>query len=194
MIERLSEAIAGPLGVSRALHPDIKAELLSLPDSRELPCVRGRTVVPGSFDGTVVVGYPNHLGVFDDAQGERTIALTGRWSALRPVPEGVTVIALEDAVPGDVAARSLADVRRLAKRLRQLKGVQVAIRPKSPVIVVLLPFSASADDLGTPGVTALNGDFPEYPGGIRIEIPVDAAGFDLTRYAAGLERAIMEEA
>jgi hypothetical protein len=180
--------------VSRALHPDLKAQLLELQDSAELPCVRGRTVVPESFDGTVVVGHPNYVGVFDDARGERMIAFTGRWSALRPVPDGIMVIALEDATPRDVAARALADVRRLAKRLRQRKGVHVAIRPQSPVIVMLLPFSVGADDLAASGVTALNGDFPEYPGGVRIEIPFDAPWFDLNRYAAGLERIFMEEA
>ena len=180
--------------MSRALHPEIKGHLLGLPNSTELPCVRGRTVVPKSFDDTIVVGHPNYLGVFDDARGERTIAVTGRWSALRPVPDGITVVAMEDAASTDVATQALADVRRLAKRLRQRKGVQVAIRPRSPVIVMLLPFSVEENDLGMPGVTSLNGDFPEYPGGVRIEIPLDAAGFDLTRYAAGLEQVIMEEA
>jgi hypothetical protein len=62
------------------------------------------------------------------------------------------------------------------------------------VIVVLLPFSPGTYLQALLGVTALHGDFPEYPGGVRIELPVDAVGFDLTRYAANLERLIKEEA
>lgn len=180
--------------MSRALQPDVKEQLLGLPDSRELPCIRGRTVVPDACHDTLVVGYPNHLGVFDDTRASRTIALTGRWSALQAAPTGATIIALEEASPGHVAASALADLRRLAKRLRQLKGVQVAIRPRSPVLIVLLPFSIAADDFASPGVTTLEGHFPEYPGGVRIEPPFDAAGFDVSRYAAGLEQVIMEEA
>ncbi len=120
--------------------------------------------------------------------------LTGAWTQLRPVPEGVSVVAVEGAVPGTVAQETLAEVRRLAKRLRQLRGVQVAIRPQSPVIVVLLPFSPGTYLQALPGVTALDRDFPEYPGGVRIELSVDAVGYDLNRYAANLERLIMEEA
>ncbi|MFV9672943.1 MAG: hypothetical protein ACNYZH_06915, partial [Acidimicrobiia bacterium] len=177
-----------------ALQPDVKVPLLGLPGSRELPCIRGRTVVPDSCDDTLVVGHPNHLGVFDDARATRTIVLTARWSALQPAPTGATVIPLEDPIPQHVAASALADVRRLAKHLRQLEGVQVAIRPRSPVLIVLLPSSSGIDDFAYPGVTTLKRNFPEYPGGVRIEPPFDAAGFDVNRYAAGLERVIMEEA
>lgn len=120
--------------------------------------------------------------------------LTGAWTQLRPVPEGVTVVAVEGAVPATVAQETLAEVRRLAKRLRQLRRVQVAIRLQSPVMVALLPFSPGTHLQALPGVTTLDRDFPEYPGGIRIEPPVDATGFDLTRYATDLERLIMEEA
>ena len=176
------------------MQPTLKERLLSLPDSRGLPCVRGRTVVPESRADTVIVGYPNHLGVFDDARGDCTIVLTGRWSGLRPAPEDATVVALEETAPATVAAEALFDVRHLAKRLRQLRGVQLPIRPQSPIIVALLTFSSRSDARALPGLTTLEGDFPEYPGGIRIELPIDATGFDLTRYAASLERMIMEEA
>jgi hypothetical protein len=194
IVERIVEAAAGGLAVSRALDPRLKRQLLARVGTSELPCVRGRTVVPDTCCDTVVVGYPNYLGVFDRVGGGRTIMLTGAWTQLRPVPEGVTVVAVEGAVPGTVAQETLAEVRRLAKRLRQLRGVQVAIRPQSPVIVVLLPFSPGTYLQALLGVTALHGDFPEYPGGVRIELPVDAVGFDLTRYAANLERLIKEEA
>lgn len=167
---------------------------MSLPGSVELPCVRGRTVTPAFLDAALVAGYPNYLGVFDDARGERTILLTGRWSALRAVPDGVTKIAIEDPAPESVAATALAGARYLVKRLRQMKGVQVAIRPQCPVVVALLPFSFKPGDLELPGVTPMESDFPESPGGVRIEVPYDDAGFDVTRYAAELERIIVEEA
>lgn len=194
IVDRITDAISGPVAVSRALHPEIRKQLLNLPGSSELPCVRGRTVIPDPLDITLVAGFPNYLGVFDDARGDRTILLTGRWSALRSVPEGVTEIALEDPAPGDVTARALADARYLVKRLRQVKGVQLAIRPQSPVVVALLPFSFGRGDVEVPGVTPLEGDFAEFPGGARIEIPFDDTGFDVTRYAAELEQVISEEA
>ena len=100
----------------------------------------------------------------------------------------------EETAAATVAAEALFDVRHLAKRLRQLRGVQLPIRPQSPIIVALLTFSSRSDARALPGLTTLEGDFPEYPGGIRIELPIDATGFDLTRYAASLERMIMEEA
>ncbi len=150
--------------------------------------------MPDNCTDTVVVGYPNYLGVFDHAGEGRTIVLTGAWSELRPVPEGVAVIAVDETVPASVAAETLGEMRRLAKRLRQLRGVQLAIRPQSPVIVVLLPFSPGPHSLALPGVTALADDFPEYPGGVRIEPPVNTPGAGITRYAASLERLITEEA
>ena len=186
--------ISGPIGFSRALPPDIKTELLDRPGSRELPCLRGRTVVPASWRDTLVVGYPNYFGIFDEARADRTIVLTGRWSGLRPAPDATEVLAIEAASPGSIAARALADIRKLAKHLRQLKGVQLANRPHSPVIVVLLPFSPRSDTRLLRGVTPLEGDFPEYPGGIRVELPLDVTGPDVSRYAASLERLITEEA
>lgn len=194
IVERIVEAATGGLAVSRALDPKLRGQLLARLGSWELPCVRGRTVVSDACDDTVVVGYPNYLGVFDRGGGSRTIMLTGAWSQLRPVPDGVTVVTIEEAVPGAIATNALGDVRRLAKGLRQVRGVQLAIRPQSPVIVALLPFSPGTRLLALPGVTALEGDFPEYPGGVRIEPSSDASSSVLTRYAADLERLIMEEA
>lgn len=180
--------------MSRALDPDVKAQLLDVPGSRELPCIRGRTVVPESCAETLVVGYPNHLGIFDDVEGERAVALTSRWSSLRPVPDAFTAIPLEPQEDRGIAERALDDARQLGKRLRQLKGAQVALRPQSPVIILLLSFSIEANDLTLPGVSGLGDDFPEYAGGIRVEMSIGSAGYGVTRYAAELERIIMEEA
>lgn len=194
IVARIFEAGGRGLAVSRALDPDLRRQLLARTGTRELPCVRGRTVVPDTWKDTVVVGYPNYLGVFDGGGDGRLIVLTGAWSGLRPTPDDAMVIAIEEAAPKNVAARALGDVRRLAKRLRQLRGVQVAIRPQSPLIVALLPFSPGPGLLALPGVTALEGDFPEYPGGVRIEPPPDETDSGLSRYAGDLERLITEEA
>ncbi len=104
------------------------------------------------------------------------------------------VVALEDAVPEEFAAKALVDARKLVKDLRQLKGVHPAMRPQSPIVVVLLPFSPRMDARLLPGMMPLEYDLPEYPGGIRIEMPLDATGLDVTRYAASLELLIAEEA
>ena len=195
MIDVILETTTGDLAVSRALTPNLKSLLLRRPGARELPCIRGRTIVPEIVPDTLVVGYPNHLGVFDRAVGARTIVLTGVWSALRLLPNDTTTV----VVVGEPATTKTADValdgtRWLVKRLRQLRGVQLAIKPQSPIIVVLLPVTPGSQALAVAGVTALGDHFPEYAGGIRIEPPFDEVGFDLSRYAADLERFILEEA
>lgn len=180
--------------MSRALTPSLKESLLRRPGTRELPCIRGRTVVPEAVPDTLVAGYPNHLGVFDRAKGVRTILVTGVWSELRSLPNDVTVVAVEEPATRELSEVALDGTRWLAKRLRQIRGVQLAIKPQSPIIVALLPITPGAPVLTVAGVTALGDDFPEYAGGIRIEPPFNAGAFDLSRYAADLERSIVEEA
>lgn len=193
MIDVILEAATGDLAVSRALTPSLKSLLLRRPGARELPCIRGHTIVPEIVPDTLVVGYPNHLGVFDRAVGAQTILLTGVWSALRPLPNDTTTVVVEEPATSKTADVALDGTRWLAKRLRQLRGVQLAIKPQSPIIVVLLPVTPGSQALAVAGVTALGDDFPEYAGGIRIEPPFDEVGFDLSRYAADLERFILEE-
>ena len=180
--------------MSRALAPGLKESLLRRPGARELPCIRGRTVVPDAVPDTLVAGYPNHLGVFDPAKGLRTILVTGVWSGLRSLPDDTTAVAIEEPATRELSEVALDGTRWLAKRLRQIRGVQLAIKPQSPIIVALLPSTPAASVLAVAGVTALGADFPEYAGGIRIEPPFNAGGFDLSRYAADLERSIVEEA
>ncbi len=194
IVEGIIAASSGGMAISRALDPKLRCRLLEQAGARELPCVRGRTVVPDACNGTVIVGYPNYLGVFDRIGSNRTIAIVNAWSSLRPVPADATVMAIEETVPRATAEEALRQTRRLSKRLRQLRGVEVAIRSQGPVIVVLLPFFPGDRVLALPGVTALGSDFPEYPGGVRIEPPLDAVRSGLTRYAANLERVITEEA
>ena len=132
--------------------------------------------------------------MFDPAKGVRTILVTGVWSELRSLPNDATAVAAEESATREQSEVALEGTRWLVKRLRQIRGVQLAIKPQSPIIVALLPTTPGAHVLAVAGVTALGDDFPEYAGGIRIEPPFNAGGFDLSRYAADLERFIVEEA
>lgn len=191
------EAIAGlfdgPFGYSRALEPRLRQRLRALPGSQELPFVRGRIVRPDDFERTVVVGFPNYLGVFEEQPTADAVYITGRWSRLRSLPDGARSVATELCVGPQPAAAALALGRLLAKRLRQLPGVQIAIRPQSPILTLLLP--RVRETMGEqPGISLLGALYPELPGGIRIELPQDVRTADLNRYAATVEETISQEA
>ena len=192
MIDQILAAAGSDPAISRCLDPDIKLRLLARPGSRELPCVRGRTVVPERLAAPVILGYPNYFGVFDHVEHASVMYLTGAWSRLRPLPEDAITLSVEPGLAASVAAGALEEVRRLAKRLRQIRGVQEALRPQAPILVALLPRAPHGHTPRPPGVSLLDERFPEYPGGVRIEPPFNAAGFDPTRYAASVERFITE--
>lgn len=140
----------------------------------------------------MVVGHPNYLGAFEGAVSAPLICLTGPWSALRPVPEEVTSLVVAPNHRQGVAAEALENARRLAKRLRQRPGVDVALRPQSPILVLLLRSPLAADECPE-GVEALDGVYPEMPGGVRVELAPDMTMKDVNRYAANLERIISQE-
>jgi len=191
--ETIARHLDGPFGYSRALAPGLRDSLSALPGSRELPFVRGRVVIPKDFSQTVVVGFPNYLGVFEDQPGANAVYVTGRWTRLRVLPENVPSVSLEPSAEPHLAAEALESGRLLTKRLRQLAGVQIAIRPQSPILTVLVP--RVGEIVGEPpGMALLEEFYPELPGGIRIELPQDARGAELSRYAAAVEETISQEA
>lgn len=195
LVERILAAASGdPIAVSHAIDPALRSALLTREGTCELPCVRGRTVVPGAWRGAVVVGHPNYLGVFDQVRHRRIILLTGRWAELRPISAGPTIVPVEGPVSKTDSLVALEEARRLVKRLRQVRGVHVAIRPQSPVIIALLPNRLHAGAPPPPGTTALGGEFPEYPGGVRIELPEGESRGHFDRYAAGVEQFVAKEA
>ena len=193
LIEGIVEAAAGPFGFSRALTPEVRRQLSDRPDAREFPAVRGRTVVPAVFEYPVVVGHPNYLGGFEAGLPAPLIFVTGAWSALQPVPDEATALVMESTHPRSLATRALESARLLAKRVQQLPGVHLAFRPRSPILIVLLPHAVRADALPDTMHTVGN-EYPEFPGGLRIELTSDVTPPEITRYAAAIERIIGQEA
>ena len=190
----IAEAVAGkPFGFSRALAPEIRGELRDLPAAQELPAVRGRTVIPAEYGHSVVVGHPNYLGVFESDRSAPLIYLTGSWSELRPVPEGAATVVVSPSYPRYLAASALENARHLAKHVRQIPGVHLAFKPRSPILVLLLPSSLAGNVLPD-SMDALENVYPEFPGGLRIELTPDVTTVDITRYAAILEQVISQEA
>jgi len=192
-LERIAALLDGPFGYSRALAPDLRVGLRSLPGSMEMPFVRGRIVVPDDFERSVVVGSPNYLGVFEDQMYARAVYLTSRWSRLQSLPDDALTVAVEPSAVRHLATEALGRARLLAKRLRQLRGVQVVFKPQSPILIVLAPRVCRIVDQ-PPGLSLLGGSYPELPGGFRIELPPDALPDELNRYAASLAQTIIQEA
>ena len=191
--EAVAELLDGPFGYSRALAPGLRRRLQALSGSQEFPFVRGRIVLPDDFDRMVIVGFPNYLGVFEEQPTADAVYITGRWSRLRSLPDQARSVAAEPCVNPQLATAALESGRLLAKRLRQLPGVQIAIRPQSPILTLVLPRvrETMSEQLG---ISLLGGLYPELPGGIRIELPQDARTADLNRYAATVEETISQEA
>ena len=168
-------------------------ELHEIQATQELPFIRGRTVIPDSYPHPVVVGHPNYLGVFEREPSAPLVCLTGRWAALRSVPNDARSLEIAPSHSQIDAASSLENVRRLAKQAKQLAGVHVAFKLQCPILVLLLPQAPSPDHLPD-GVEILEGVYRELPGGLRVELSPNMTTEDVTRYAANLERIISEEA
>lgn len=150
-------------------------------------------MVPASFEHPVVVGHPNYLGGFETRSAAPLISLTGAWSALQSVPVGATTIVMEPSQPRALASSALEGVRLLAKRTRQIPGVHVAFKPRSPILIVLLSHLVDGNPLPET-MELLGSDYPEFPGGLRIELAPDMAAGAITRYAAIIEHIIGQEA
>lgn len=150
-------------------------------------------MIPDSYPHPVVVGHPNYLGVFEREPSAPLVCLTGRWAALRSVPNDARTLEVAPSYSQILAASALENVRRLAKHARQLAGVHVAFKPQCPILVLLLPQTPSPDRLPD-GFEVLEGVYPELPGGLRIEFAPDMTTEDVTLYAANLERIISQEA
>ncbi len=191
--ERVAALIDGPFCYSRALDPAIRVDLKNRPNAEELPFVRGQTVVVEGETRPVVLGHPNYLGMFEPQNDAETILVVGRWNLLRPAAPSATLVVVDEAVDRVSAERLLDGARALLKRLRQIRGVQPAWKPQSPVLTMLLPRDVGPIT-GVDAIVTSVLDYPELPGGVRIEVTGDVSTADITRYAATLERAIIQEA
>jgi hypothetical protein len=189
VVDAVAAAMAERIFVARALEPSIKRSLKGAFDFRELPFVRGRTVLPPDLGARdlVVAGHPNHLGVFDLPR-VRWLAVTGVWSALHDPAGAVGIVATHPPADRAGADAMLGAARALARRAGQLPGVTVAFPVESPVFVVLIDVDPGRVAAGFAGWNALD-ELAELPGGLRIEVQTP----DVDRYASGLERAIAEE-
>lgn len=150
-------------------------------------------MIPDSYPRPVVVGHPNYLGAFERDTSAPLVCLAGEWAALRSVPDNARRLEVAPSYPQIVAASASENARRFAKQVRQLAGVHVAFRVQCPIVVLLLPRLPSPDRLPD-GVEALEGAYPELPGGLRVELAPDVTTEDITRYAAILEQIISQEA
>jgi len=92
------------------------------------------------------------------------------------------------SAPLDRAEASLLVALDVAKQLDQLRGVTIAFAPESPVIIALVTVDPEevVTRMAIPGCSTLSG-YGELPGGLRIEMGAEPAG-----YAPLLEQAISE--
>lgn len=191
--ECVDALVDGPFCYSRALAPEVRRSLSARLGAEELPFVRGETVIVENEPRPVVLGHPNYLGVFEPRHRGPTVLLAGRWSALRSTAPFASVIVTEPVVDRSTAERALEASRSLRKRLQQIRGVSSAWKPQSPHLVMLLPrVPEPIPELAAFRSVALG--YPELPGGVGIEVTDDASAADIARYAAILERAIIQEA
>ena len=77
--------------------------------------------------------------------------------------------------------------------MRQIQNVHLAFKPRSPILIVLLPRPVDAKALPAT-MDDLAGIYPELPGGLRIELTADVTTSDISRYAAILEQVMSREA
>ncbi|MCP4307647.1 MAG: hypothetical protein GY926_26605 [bacterium] len=122
----------------------------------QVPVVGGKTVweaVPDPTGVLFVVEKPNFFGRFD----------------LAP-PEGAAVMSIDRPWSGPE------DARHLARSLAQIPGVRLPHKePETDVFIVSLPGPAEAtagllSAAGFAGSTALGRRFPEFPGGLRVQV------------------------
>lgn len=161
--------------------------------ARELPLLRGRTVVPEVLDGPLVLGHPNHLGRFEDAPDASTLWIPGPWAGLLPLPRYAQTAESAGVAPLEGVGEHVQRARLLAKRLRQAPGVDLVALPDTPVIVVLTSFNPPERLDSIEGVCRLGPRFQELPGGVRIELSLDVTGHRFDRYAAAVVAALTEE-
>ena len=160
MLDALRTSGVDTISISRATDEETRRPLAAMCDVEELPTVGGRTVWPLATR-TAVVEQPNHWG----------------W-ATPEVPAGSIVVDHRHEADWD---RRCTLARRLRKSLETLPSVVTACGFAAPWFVVLLPVAGAvaerrAIDQGVTGVTATAPDRPEFPGGIRVEVPFGADG------------------
>lgn len=183
---RRAELGGGPLAVSRASWLRDGPELI---DSVPAAVVGGQTVwtATGTPVALALVEQPNWFGRIERQPTGSLSVITIRWWA----DAGAAADISADQHSGDVAA-----ARNLAGRLRQLPGVTLPHgHPESPWFIVSFPGNAKAtaaqlEGAGFPGCRVLGSGYPEFPGGMRIEVAWLRAANEL--FATTVENAITQ--
>lgn len=137
-----------------------------------IPVVGGRTVwdLASCDDGWIcVVEQPNFFGRFEVDLPRCAARTIHRWPGGENVGTAVRVVS-------PLGADTTRTARRLAGRLRQVKGLKLPHQmPETPWFVVSLPSDAGRAvralvDGGFETCSALGKTYPEFPGGMHIEV------------------------
>jgi hypothetical protein len=137
--------------------------------TQRVAVVGGRTVWDSRrSDWLAVVEQPNFFGRFERRPQQECVSIvrTRRGDAA-----GIVVDISDPA--SAVATASAID---LAGRLRQLRGVRLPHgKPESPWLVISLPFdpetaAGALAGAGFASCSTLGAEYPEFPGGIRVEV------------------------
>ncbi len=192
-VDAIAAAVAGRRAlVSRGIRPGVRAGLAAVGvDLTEVPVVRCVAAPPVLEPGEVfVAGCPNHLGGFDPTP-PATIAVVRRPG---PRVEGSIDAIVDDRETGwSGFEAATTTARSLAKHLDQIRGVRVVCRPASPIVIVLTPVSGERFGGLEPFPTVALGGYPEFPGGVRIEIPDGFERADVAAYAERFARVVAQE-
>lgn len=138
----------------------------------QLPVISGRTVWAASDteDWLHVMEQPNYFGCFETRlPSTRAVATVRRWPG---ATDAGAVVDVDVEVPRDAVRVA----QRLAGRLLQIPGVKLPHgRAESPWFVVSLPsdpkkVSQILLEEGFDACTPLGVGYPEFPGGLRIEV------------------------
>lgn len=180
--EQLGDAL---LGIS---HASWLRDLAGEVACTVVPVVGGQTVWSAGPEAFVpVIEQPNWFGRIEKTSPHDERAITLLWWKQAASADTATIAAYR-------SAGSMAATRNLAGRLRQIPGVGLPHgQPESPWFVVSLPGNASnvAERLrlgGFAGCRPLGMEFPEFPGGMRIEVAWSAA--DNEQFAVVLQRSL----
>ena len=93
-----------------------------------------------------------------------------------------------------MAASALENARHLAKHVRQIRGVHLAFKPRSPILVLLLPRSLTGSRSARRRRASWRVCTPSSPVVSGSSLTPDMTTVDITRYAAILEQIISQEA
>lgn len=136
-----------------------------------VPVVAGLTVWDALIDPTdvfVVVEQPNFFGRIESVPHEVTDLAIRWWDPVGDLPA--------PAITADRESGDVDTAKRLATALRTIPGVKLPHGlPQAPWFVLILPCNAREvsrrlADRGWRDATPLGDSFPEFPGGLHLEV------------------------